>query len=431
MLKAVLSACLLLGVSKISWAEQDAEFDGAAPASLPVSAPMHAQGAPSVKAGGRTVWAAFDPADVGADFPITSPVAQSGSASIYQIDEDKLPAIARFMHEKYHRCGGFFAYRTRAEAEKSLAPALAPAAGGPYTIDQQAWAKPLVARVTEQNLHATIDSLAAYNSRYYTSDSGADAARWLQTRWQALAAKLPGAQAQLFSHDGWKQPSVILTIPGSEKPDEIVVLGGHLDSINLSDWGDGTSRAPGADDNASGIAVLTEAVRILSDAGFKPKRTVQFMGYAAEEVGLRGSQDIAKQYASSGKKVVAVIQYDMTNFKGSGDGLWFLTDNVDPTLTAFLEELADAYIGGPRSTLQCGYACSDHASWTRAGFPAAAAFESTFEAMNHNIHTEDDTMANSGGSADHSVAFAKLAVAFAVETAKTASGFRLAGVDKR
>ena len=52
--------------------------------------------------------------------------------------------------------------------------------------------------------------------------------------------------------------------------------------------------APGADDDASGIATLTEVIRVALANGWKPKRTVKFMGYAAEEVGLRGSNAIAQ-----------------------------------------------------------------------------------------------------------------------------------------
>ena len=166
--------------------------------------------------------------------------------------------------------------------------------------------------------------------------------------------------------------------------------------------------------------MLTEAVRVLGASGLRPSRTIQFMGYAAEEVGLRGSQDIAKQAAKDGKKVVAVIQYDMTNFRGSGESIYLLSDNVDPKLTAFLGTLIETYAGVPWSTTKCGYGCSDHASWTRNGFPASAAFESTFEGMNHALHTVRDTLGTTGGTAQHSVAFAKLAVAFAVENAKIA-----------
>ena len=89
---------------------------------------------------------------------------------------------------------------------------------------------------------------------------------------------------------------MILTVQGAELPDEIVVLGAHLDSINTSGGGSTTQRAPGADDDASGIATLTEVIRISLASGWRPKRTVKFMGYAAEEVGLRGSKAIAQSF---------------------------------------------------------------------------------------------------------------------------------------
>lgn len=78
----------------------------------------------------------------------------------------------------------------------------------------------------------------------------------------------------------------------------------------------------------------------------------------------------------------------------------------------------DAYAGARWAWTRCGYACSDHASWTKSGFPASAAVEAAAEAVNPAMHTENDTLAGSGGSAAHSVKFAKLAVAFAVEAAK-------------
>ncbi|MEK7384602.1 MAG: M20/M25/M40 family metallo-hydrolase [Elusimicrobiota bacterium] len=348
--------------------------------------------------------------------PLGSPVRASDSVAVFEVSPDLLPRLSDFMHETFGRCGGFFAYRTRVEAESALSARTA-TKGGAYTLDQQAWVAPLVSRVSEGEIRSTIETLAAYQNRYYTADSGVEAARWLHGRWSALAAGLPGASSRLVKHGGWKQPSVVLTITGAEKPDEIVILGGHLDSIN--GYRGSAARAPGADDNASGIAVLTEVVRVLGASGLRPRRTIQFMGYAAEEVGLRGSQDLAKQAAREGRKVIGVIQFDMTNFKGAGSGIFLLNDYVDPGLTAFLGKLIEAYADVPWSTTKCGYACSDHASWTKSGYPAAAAFESSVETMNRSIHTDRDTLAASGGSAQHSVAFAKLAVAFAVELAKT------------
>ena len=366
------------------------------------------------------LWVTFDQADLArseaAGFPLTAPVLSDGRTAVYQIRADMLPVLSQFMHDRFKRCGGYLTHGTMAAAQASMRPsAILPRVA--YTLDQQAVVTPLVAAVQEPSIRATISAMSAYHSRYYQSETGVEAARWLKGRWAALASRIPGASAALFTHSAWKQPSVVLTIPGAELPDEIVVLGGHLDSI--SGWGNSGARAPGADDNASGIAVLTEAVRVLGESGVRPKRTIQFMGYAAEEVGLRGSQDIAASYASSGKKVVGVIQFDMSNFAGSGEGIFMLTDHVDASLSAFTAKLVAAYAGVKASTTKCGYGCSDHASWTKKGFPAAMAFESTFDGSNKDIHSERDTLATSGGDASHSVPFAKLAVAFAVELAKT------------
>jgi len=369
-----------------------------------------------------SVWISVDRADLAKaqGFPLSAPVMADSASALFKVSPAMLPVLSEYMHDHFKRCAGFFAYRTKAKAQAAMAMRAASASGASYSLDQQAVVTPLMPRVKEANLRSTIAAMAAFNNRYYESETGVQAAKWLQGQWQAIAAKIPGASVSLYAHEGWKQPSVILTIPGSETPDEIVVLGGHLDSIN--GWGDESSRAPGADDNASGIAVLTESARLLAESGFRPKRTIQFMGYAAEEVGLRGSQDIAAQYASSGKKVVGVIQYDMSNFKGSDEEIFLLTDHVDAGLSAFTGRLIDAYVGVKRSTTECGYACSDHASWDSQGFPAAMAFESSFDGMNHAIHTDRDTLETSGGDASHSVPFTKLAVAFAVELAKTSSG---------
>lgn len=375
-------------------------------------------------AGAGEVWISVGKDDLGGisarEAPaLGRPVSTSSRASVFRVAESALPDVASLMHDKFHKCGGFFAHATREEAEADLAP---PPAAAPrsYSVDQGAVVRPLAAATREGSLRATIDGLASFHNRYYQSDSGVAAARWLEARWRDLAMGMPGASVRAVTHSGWKQPSVVLTIPGASQPDELVVLGGHLDSINGM-WGGADKKAPGADDNASGIAVLTEAVRVLGEAGFRPQRTVQFIGYAAEEVGLRGSADLAKQYKAAGTKVAGVVQFDMTNSPGSGPGIWVLTDNVDPALSAHLKALVEAYTGVPALQTACGYGCSDHASWTRSGYPASAAFESAFNTMNKNIHTERDTVQNSGGDAAHSLPFAKLAVAFAVETAKPAA----------
>lgn len=80
--------------------------------------------------------------------------------------------------------------------------------------------------------------------------------------------------------------NVFADIPGTDKKDEIVMLGGHLDS-----WHAGT----GATDNAAGVAVAMEAVRLLKAINFKPRRTIRIALWGGEEQGLLGSRDFIKK----------------------------------------------------------------------------------------------------------------------------------------
>ena len=142
------------------------------------------------------------------------------------------------------------------------------------------------------------------------------------------------------------------------------------------------------------------------------------MGYAAEEVGLLGSKEIAAQFKREGKTVINVLQFDMTNYHGANKTIWLSTDFTGPGLNEYMGKLIDNYVKVPWGQMSCGYACSDHASWTNQGFPAILAIEGPMNGMNRNIHTEADTLDKSSGTAENAVAFAKLAVAFAVESAK-------------
>ena len=174
-----------------------------------------------------------------------------------------------------------------------------------------------------------------------------------------------------FTHASWKQKSVIATIKGTDRASEVVVVGAHLDSINQAGTTE-TTRAPGADDDASGVASITEVLRTMVANGYKPRRTLKFMAYAAEEVGLRGSQEIATSYANAGTNVVGVMQLDMTNYKGSVNDIYIYTDYTDSAQNTFVTNLIKAYLPTLKvGTDKCGYGCSDHASWTAKGYYAS------------------------------------------------------------
>jgi leucyl aminopeptidase len=240
-----------------------------------------------------------------------------------------------------------------------------------------------------------------------------------------------------FSHP-WGQSSIIATIPG--KSNKTIVIGAHQDSINL--FLPSLLAAPGADDDGSGTVTILEALRVLlkskdivsSDA----PNTVEFHWYSAEEGGLLGSQAIFQSYEKEGRDVKAMLQQDMTGYvqktidAGEPESVGVITDFVDPGLTEFIKEIITEYCSIPYVLTKCGYACSDHASASKAGYPSAFVIESDFKFSDNKIHTTEGKKATGRGMAncadlgldkieylsfDHMLQHAKLTLALAYELA--------------
>ncbi len=335
--------------------------------------------------------------------------------ALMYVEEKQLPFISELLHINFGRCGGFMAHASYDAALEACEREVAPDENKvelTYTLDRATEVNSVLSSLSKANIVSTITSLSSYTTRYYTSTTAVNSANWLKSQWETLAAGRSDISVQLVSHS-WAMPSVMLTITGAHQPQDIVVIGGHLDSINQSG-----SVAPGADDDASGIATFTEALRAALSKNYKPARTLRFIAYAAEEVGLRGSADIAATAVTNGDNVIGVLQLDMTNYKGSTNDIYLMTDYTNASQNAFVQNLIDTYTGATRSTGSCGYACSDHASWHNRGFRASMPFESSLSQSNPNIHTANDTLSVSGNDAVHALKFAKLAVAYMIELAK-------------
>ncbi len=345
------------------------------------------------------------------------------SVYLMQVDEEALPRLSSEIHERFDRCAGFMVHASRSEGRQTLArfrdasrQAEVSPAGVSYAIDDEAEVNPLLSQVQESNIRSTIVKLSTeYKNRYYTTTGGISASDQLLQTWKTLAGGRSDVTVKQFAHPNWPQKSVILEIKGTTNPGKIIVIGGHLDST--IGWTNENSIAPGADDDASGVASLQEAMRVLLASGYKPKRTIQFMAYAAEEVGLKGSAEIATDYKNKGKKVIGVMNLDMTNYKGtSNSDITLMTDYTNAAQNKFVKDLAAHYQPSLKVTEdRCGYACSDHASWTNRGFVASMPAEALFDDSNPYIHTGNDTISKSGNNANHALKFAKLALTFAVE----------------
>lgn len=347
-------------------------------------------------------------------------ISTADGISIVKIDEDAIPWLSMLMHKNFNRCGGFMQHDDEADAMELLASQSGAQLlaenhiFADYSLTQESIVRPLINEVKADNILANITKLSSFKNRYYKGEFGKQSAEWIKNTWADLVKNRTDATVEYFNHSAWDQPSVILTLKG--KSDETIIIGGHQDSINGS-WGGATSTAPGADDNASGISTVTEVIRILADSSYQPEKTIKFMAYAAEEVGLLGSKAIAKSFKAANVNVIGVMQLDMTNFQGTKElDIVMMRDYTNEQQNAFVGTIIDKYVPGVKWGYdKCGYGCSDHASWNAQGYPASMPFEARMNDMNKNIHTARDTVSVSGGTASHAAKFAKMAVAYVVE----------------
>ncbi|ORY09509.1 leucine aminopeptidase 1 [Clohesyomyces aquaticus] len=283
---------------------------------------------------------------------------------------------------------------------------------------------PMLKKLEKKNMRKHLEKFTSFHTRYYKSQYGVQSSAWLlgqvNSTLQEAGAIEKGASVKAFPHP-WGQSSIIATIPG--KSNKTVVIGAHQDSINL--FLPSLLAAPGADDDGSGTVTILEALRVLltSDDIIKGEgeNTVEFHWYSAEEGGLLGSQAIFQSYEKEGRDVKAMLQQDMTGYvqktidAGEPESVGVITDYVDPGLTEFIKEVITEYCDIPYILTKCGYACSDHASASKAGYPSAFVIESDFKYSDNKIHTTEDKIEYL--SFDHMLQHAKLTLGLAYELA--------------
>ena len=177
--------------------------------------------------------------------------------------------------------------------------------------------------------------------------------------------------------------NIIADMPGTDLANEIVLIGGHFDS-----W----HGATGATDNATGCAAMMEVLRILKDAGLKPRRTIRIALWGGEEQGLLGSRAYADQYLGSPDapkpgQALHSAYFNLDNGTGKVRGIWMQSNpNVAPVFKAWIAPLKDlgVEILGPRSV-----ASTDHTNIDRTGVPG---FQFVQERLEYNSRTHHSNM---------------------------------------
>ncbi|KAK3946897.1 hypothetical protein QBC32DRAFT_319473 [Pseudoneurospora amorphoporcata] len=251
----------------------------------------------------------------------------------------------------------------------------------PTAVSHQTQVNSLLSQVSTTNPQSWLLTLTNFYNRYYKSTYGTQAGTWLYDTIVSVASANSAITVTKFTHS-WSQPSIIAKIPGTSS--NLVIVSAHYDSTG----GSSTARGPGADDNGSGVVVILEALRVLANAKFAPKDTLEFHFYSAEEGGLLGSAAVFSSYKSAGKSVYAVMNQDMAGYSPSGK-ISIYTDYVDTSLTAYTRVIATAYTGATTSD-KCGYGCSDHASARSNGFPAAYVCDEPMDTATPYLHSSSD-----------------------------------------
>ncbi|MES2803661.1 MAG: M20/M25/M40 family metallo-hydrolase [Bdellovibrionota bacterium] len=288
-----------------------------------------------------------------------------------------------------------------------------------YQITSQATVETAIQNISQAHMNEIIIKLSSFPTRSSYTQSGLDAFTWIENHWREITNNRADVDISLFDHQNHIQSSIILTITGSDPnlKNEIIVLGAHGDSINANS-NDIHAIAPGADDNAAGVAVLSEILRRLVETDYKPQRTLQFIIYAAEEPQDRASCELTRWYRQNNQNVMGVINFDGTNYKVGEYDIVLIDDYTNKEQNTFIGSLIDTYVKVKWAWQTCGYQCSDHASWSIEGYRASFPFESLLAIENPNIHTANDTFDKSGNNSEHASLFVKLGLAYLIELDK-------------
>jgi Zn-dependent M28 family amino/carboxypeptidase len=188
--------------------------------------------------------------------------------------------------------------------------------------------------------------------------------------------------------EGKTSYNTIAEIPGSDKADEVIMLGGHLDSWHA---------ATGATDNAIGCAIMMEAARILKALGVKPRRTIRVALWSGEEQGLLGSQAYVKQHFGSFEspkpgyeKFGGYFNIDSGTGRVRGAGV-FGPPEAARVLRDILKPFKDDGVVGATASRSRGLGGSDNTSFNQAGLPGIGMGQDPIEYGTHTWHTNFDT----------------------------------------
>ncbi len=250
------------------------------------------------------------------------------------------------------------------------------------------------AHIRADSIQATMQSLEDFGTRFALAENRKEVAEWIKGRFmdvgytQARLDSFPFNTHYQGNYYETMQYNVVITYEGHQNPDSVLVIGAHYDSI-VTDFNDTFEEAPGADDNASGVAAALEIARILKTHGYAPAYTIKFVLFAAEELGLHGAWDYADKASAQGMDIYCMINNDMIGYTTQMPGQWTVNMQTYPGADWYTN-LAQ-YIIGNHTSLQVTQnsqfiQASDSWAFHQNGFNAVFFIEDEFNPYYHTVN---------------------------------------------
>ena len=272
-------------------------------------------------------------------------------------------------------------------------------------------------QVNMDSLEATVQHLQDYQSRIWNSDNAYAASDWIASRMQALGLEVEQQPfyANTWMGSGQAAPNVIGIQRGTLYPDIYVVCGSHFDSFSYEAMYGGGS-APGADDNATGVASVLESARIMTQYEFE--YSIIYCAYGCEEMGLYGSEAYASRCQQEGMDIIGYFNNDMNGYL-YGDQIHIdciYPNSVEPIGTYYMNVGEVYYPELPIRHVNFNQGDSDHTSFNNHGYMGIYPFED-YENYSPYIHTPNDLIGTSVNSFEMGQQYCQMNIACLAEIA--------------
>jgi hypothetical protein len=283
-----------------------------------------------------------------------------------------------------------------------------------------------LALVSKYNIDRWINDLTSFHNRHTKSQNIDKVAFWLGNQLKEF-----GYNDSTFYHEyaeaGYQLKNVICNKQGTSS--KILLFCAHYDTILMRDFEDIESRAPGADDNASGVSVLLEISRIISKLNFE--YSIQFAFFSGEEQGFWGSKQYAEYLKVKKEDLYAVVNLDMcanTGFLSTNN-----TTNIDiddgTTGSVSTNNEASQILGQKMEQMAVDYtdmrveydpiAYSDYMPFEARDYVCIGAYDGS--AIEKNKHYHSDTDIPSNLNMDFLTSVTRMVLAFALSEARASS----------